>query len=62
MHTKKTKKTSPCQSSCDPLDAIIVFHVHKTTRPLPTPRPNVTRMSEASEKHGENKGKLYTKE
>ena len=33
MHTK-TKKTYPSQSSCNPLDAIIVSHVHKTTRPL----------------------------
>ena len=37
MHTKtRTKKTYPSQSSCNPLDAIIVSHVHKlTTRPLP---------------------------
>ena len=34
MHTK-TKKTYPSQSSCNPLDAIIVSHVQKTTRPLP---------------------------
>ena len=33
MHTKNKKKTYPSQSSCNPLDAIIVFHVHKTTRP-----------------------------
>ena len=32
---KKTKKSYPSQSSCNPLDAIIVSHVHKTTRPLP---------------------------
>ena len=32
---KKPKKTYPSQSSCNPLDAIIVSHVHKTTRPLP---------------------------
>ena len=31
MHTKK----KPSQRSCNPLDAIIVSHVHKTTRPLP---------------------------
>ena len=35
MHTKNAKKTYPSQSSCNPLDAIIVSHVHKTTRPLP---------------------------
>ena len=35
MHTKNQKKTYPSQSSCNPLDAIIVSHVHKTTRPLP---------------------------
>ena len=36
MHTKKNKnKTYLSQSSCNPLDAIIVSHVHKTTRPLP---------------------------
>ena len=36
MHTKKNKKERyPSQSSCNPLDAIIVSHVHKTTRPLP---------------------------
>ena len=35
MHTKKTKKIYPSQSSCNTLDAIIVSHVHKTTRPLP---------------------------
>ena len=35
MHTKKPKKTYPSQSSCNPLDAIIVSHVHKTTPPLP---------------------------
>ena len=32
---KKTKKKYPSQSSCNPLDAIIVSHVHKTMRPLP---------------------------
>ena len=32
MHKKKTKKKYPSQSSCNPLDAIIVSHVHKTTR------------------------------
>ena len=32
---KKTKKTYPSQSSCNPLDAIIVCHAYKTTRPLP---------------------------
>ena len=32
---KKTKKTYPSQSSCNPLDAVIVSHVYKTTRPLP---------------------------
>ena len=32
---KKPKKKHPSQSSCNPLDAIIVSHVHKTTRPLP---------------------------
>ena len=35
MHTKKTKKTYPSQGSRNPLDAIIVSHLHKTTRPLP---------------------------
>ena len=35
MHTKNPKKTYPSQSSCNPLDVIIVSHVHKTTRPLP---------------------------
>ena len=35
MHTKNQKKTYPSQSSCNPLDAIILSHVHKTTRPLP---------------------------
>ena len=38
-HTKNQKKTYPSQSSCNPLDAIIVSHVHKTTRPLPKFRP-----------------------
>ena len=32
---KKQKKTYPSQSSCNPLDTIIVSHVYKTTRPLP---------------------------
>ena len=32
---KKTKKTYPSQSRCNPLDAIIVSHVYKTPRPLP---------------------------
>ena len=32
MHTNNPKKTYPSQSSCNPLDAIIVSHVHKTTR------------------------------
>ena len=32
MHTKNPQKTYPSQSSCNPLDAIIVSHVHKTTR------------------------------
>ena len=35
MHTKNHQKTYPSQGSCNPLDAIIVSHVHKTTRPLP---------------------------
>ena len=35
MHTKDKKKGTPSQSSCNPLDAIIVSHVHKTTRSLP---------------------------
>ena len=35
MHTKKPKKTYPSKNSCNPLDAIIVSHAHKTTRPLP---------------------------
>ena len=36
MHTKNPQKTYPSQSSCNPLDAIIVsIYVHKTTRPLP---------------------------
>ena len=35
MHTKKQKRIYPSQSSCNPLDAIIVSHVHKTTSPLP---------------------------
>ena len=35
MHKKTPKKTYPSQSSCNSLDAIIVSHVHKTTRPLP---------------------------
>ena len=35
MHRKNLKKAYPSQSSCNPLDAIIVSHVHKTTRPLP---------------------------
>ena len=42
MHTKTPKKTFPSQSSCNPLDAIIFSHVHKTTRPLPkfrAPKP-----------------------
>ena len=38
MHTINQKKTYPSQSSCNPLDAIIVSHVHKTTRPLPKSR------------------------
>ena len=32
---KKNKKIYPSQSSCNPLDATIVSHVYKTTRPLP---------------------------
>ena len=32
--TRKTKKKYPSQSSCNPLDATIVSHVHKNTRPL----------------------------
>ena len=32
------------------------------TEPGGTPRSNVTRMRETSEKHGKNKGKLNTKE
>ena len=35
MHTKNPKKTYLSQSSWNPLDAIIVSYVHKTTRPLP---------------------------
>ena len=36
MHTKKIKKhTPPKAAASNPLDAIIVSHVHKTTRPLP---------------------------
>ena len=35
MQTKKPKKIYPSQSSCNPLDAIIVSHVHKTPRLLP---------------------------
>ena len=35
MHTKTQKKTYPSQDSCNPLEAIIVSPVHKTTRPLP---------------------------
>ena len=37
MHTTPPpqKKTYPSQSSCKPLDAIIVSHVYKTTRSLP---------------------------
>ena len=35
MHKKPQKKTFPSQSSCNPLDTIIVSHVDKTTRPLP---------------------------
>ena len=35
MHAKKPKKAYPSQNSCNPLVAIIVSHVHKTTRPLP---------------------------
>ena len=35
LYRVHTKKTYPSQSSCNPLDAIIVSHVHKTTRPLP---------------------------
>ena len=32
---KKNKKIYQAQSSCNKLDAIIVSHGHKTTRPLP---------------------------
>ena len=37
MHTKNPPKkyTPPKAAQCNPLDAIIVSHVHKTTRPLP---------------------------
>ena len=35
MHRKKQKKNIPLPKKCNPLDAIIVSHVHKTTRPLP---------------------------
>ena len=35
IHTKKTKKTDPSKSSCNPLDVIIVSHVYKTPLPLP---------------------------
>ena len=53
MHTKKQKKTYPSQSSCNPLDAINVSHVHKTTRPLPKfraakPTQQIASSSEAS--------------
>ena len=39
MHTKNPQKTYPSQSSCNSLDAIIVSHMQKTTRPLPKFRP-----------------------
>ena len=35
MHKKNQKKIYPSKSSCNPLDAIIVSNVHKTTRRLP---------------------------
>ena len=51
------KKTYPTQSSCNPLDAIIVSHVHKTTRPLPKfraakPTQQIASSSEASPTFG----------
>ena len=53
MHTKNPKKTYPSQSRCHPLDAIIVSHVHKTTRLLPKfraakPTQQIASSSEAS--------------
>ena len=52
--TQKTKKnTPPKAAACNPLDAIIVSHVHKTTRPLPKfrrakPTQQIASGSEAS--------------
>ena len=53
MHRKNPKRAYPPQSSCNPLDAIIVSHVHKTTRPLPKfrvakPTQQIASSSEAS--------------
>ena len=57
MHTKNPKKAYPSQSSCNPLDAIIVSHVHKTTLPLPKfraakPTQQIASSSEASPTFG----------
>ena len=58
MHTNPPPpKKYPSQSSCNPLDAIIVSHVHKTTRPLPKfraakPMQQIASSSEASPTFG----------
>ena len=63
MHTKRPKKTCPSQSSYNPLDAIIVSHVHKTTRPLPKfraakPTQQIASSSEASPTFGHGNANL----
>ena len=57
MHRKTPKRAYPSQSSCNPLDVIIVSHVHKTTRPLPKfraakPTQQIASSSEASPTFG----------
>ena len=59
MHIKKTKKkhTPPKAAAINPLDAIIVSHVHKITRPVPKfraakPTQQIASSSEASPTFG----------
>ena len=46
MHTKNPQKTYPSQSSCNPLDAIIVSHIcaqnHAPVTKIPSRQTNAT--------------------
>ena len=57
MHRKPPKRAYLSQRCCNPLDAIIVSHVHKTTRPLTKfraakPTQQIASSSEASPTFG----------